>query len=139
MDDVSKPLSSTDWTCTKDSKTNLTWGIRVDDVYGAGIYSYTNYTKDYPQCTGAYCNANSGKFGDTNNVDSLISFVNKQKMCGANNWRLPTMEEVAALSCDSGRYNVLDTRGGAKAYCNIEKASEIYFSTIIFRIYKIIG
>ena len=65
-------------------------------------YGYTNYTKDYPKCgndneawqgKGCY----NYKYGDTTNTDGFVTAVNKQTLCGRNDWRIPTKDELMKL------------------------------------------
>ena len=47
--------------------------------------AYTNYNPDE---TG---------YGKSYNSDVFVSTVNKQKLCGGANWRLPTLDELKKL------------------------------------------
>jgi hypothetical protein len=45
-------------------------------------------------------------YGVSTNSDYYVSEVNKQTLCGASNWRLPTYDEVKSLVfCSDGKYN----------------------------------
>ena len=111
MSDNAKPgTSAKDWACTKDSKTGLIWEVKTTD---GGLRdwnkTYTNYTTDYPKCDnnahGISCEG-TGKLGDSTNTDGFVTAINSQSLCGASNWRLPTIEELEGLVyCSSGEYN----------------------------------
>jgi hypothetical protein len=77
----------TDWACTKDNETGLTWEIKTND---GGFRDAKNlYTWDY-----AFFN--------------FAADVNSQSLCGKNDWRLPTNEELKGLVyCSDGKYNAL--------------------------------
>ncbi len=103
---------SNEWACTKDNKTGLIWEVKTDDgglrdkdwVYSwyepdasknGGFEGYKNY---YPNgCKGSECDT----FAYTN-------AVNKQSLCGATDWRLPTKGELEGLVyCSDGKTTTL--------------------------------
>jgi hypothetical protein len=92
-----------DWACTKDNKTGLIWEVKTTD---GGLRDWSQkYTNWFIGETG---------YGQATNSDYLTSAVNKQTMCGASNWRLPTNDELKGLIlCSDGQYTVLgkDTSG----------------------------
>ena len=78
--------SSTDWACTKDNKTGLMWEVKTTD---GGLRDMNNY----------YTWDNSFNFA---------ADVNAQRLCGKNDWRLPTNEELKGLVvCSDSKYNKL--------------------------------
>ena len=100
-----------DCACTKDNKTGLVWEVKTAD---GGLRdskkSYTNFTTDYKSYTPKTWNASTiANFGQSNNTDGFNKAVNKQNLCGASNWRLPTVDELRKLVyCSDGKY---DSRG----------------------------
>ena len=86
-----------DWACTKDNKTGLIWEVKTTD---GGLRDWSQkYTNWFVDETG---------YGQATNSDYLTSAVNKQTMCGASNWRLPTNDELKGLIlCSDGQYTVL--------------------------------
>jgi len=82
------------WACTRDKKTGLIWEVKTaDGGFRDMNKTYTNY---FLGETGYGLNTNS---------DFFIKTVNKQKLCGAANWRLPTVDELRNLIiCSDGKY-----------------------------------
>lgn len=75
-----------DWACTKDNKTGLIWEIQTtDDGLHDWKHEYTNYFEG------------SDYYGKTGNSDVFVKEVNKKTLCGASDWRLPTIDELSTL------------------------------------------
>jgi predicted secreted protein len=85
-----------DWACTRDNKKGYIWEVKTTDDGLRDMYkAYTNYNPDE---TG---------YGKSYNSDVFVSTVNKQKLCGGANWRLPTLDELKTLVvvvCADGKY-----------------------------------
>ncbi len=97
-----------DWACTKENKTGLIWEVKtIDGGLRDASKTYTNFTADYPECNWAGCaKDNPGKYGDTTNTNGYVEAVNRQKLCSASNWQIPTREELDGLKyCSDGKYN----------------------------------
>ena len=101
-----------DWACTKDNKTGLTWEVKTDDgglrdkdwYYlwykpsgdNGGFAGYTDTLFNTPNCsTQNNCN-----------TDAFTNAVNAKGLCGKNDWRMPTKEELMKLVvCSDGKYD----------------------------------
>lgn len=108
-----------DWACVVDEITGLVWEVKApgDGVYGnQGLHDgddvYTWYNSNsrtnggaigdwnsrYNQCSGF----TAGQPTTYCNIEEFVSRVNKQGLCGFNDWRVPTLPELASL-VDFGR------------------------------------
>ena len=90
----------TNWACTKDNKTGLTWEVKTDD---GGLRDknnkYTNYDAIYPKCDWNNCEKDyPSKLGASTNTDGFVKAVNAQGLCGSSSWRLPTKDELLTIS-----------------------------------------
>ncbi len=100
---------SKDWACTKDNKTGLTWEVKTDDNglrdkdwryswykpegENGGFAGYQNGNGHPEWCKGSDCD-----------TYAFTNAVNKQGLCGANDWRMPTNEELKGLIyCSDGK------------------------------------
>lgn len=94
-----------DWACTRDNNTGLIWELKTNDGGLRDLKNtYSNHTKNYPEyCTTRECYPS--KLGDNTNADGFIKQVNKTKLCGKDNWRLPDINELVGLIyCPHGEY-----------------------------------
>jgi hypothetical protein len=99
-----------DWACTKDNKTGLIWEVKTSD---GGL---RDFSKTYTAGLGGNVSTNS---------DYFLSVVNKQTLCGIDNWRLPTNEEVRGLVvCIDGKYNSLDKSVGGDICTNNNSSTQ---------------
>lgn len=108
------PADAQTWHCVLDEITGLAWEVKQpgDGVYGNrglhdadDVFTWYNPNKSanggaigdwnrrYAQCTGyvegqptTYCN-----------IEEFVSRVNRRGFCGFNDWRLPTLTELASL------------------------------------------
>lgn len=94
--------AGTKWSCVKDNVTGLIWEIKTDDN---GLHDkdwvYTWYNSDSTknggdagtQTTALSCGASISC-----DTESFVNAVNNATWCGANDWRLPTLRDLASLS-----------------------------------------
>jgi hypothetical protein len=101
----------------------LTWEVKTDDgglrdkdwYYSwykpsgdnGGIAGYTDTTFGAPNCSTK----------DNCNTDAFTNAVNTKGLCGKNDWRMPTKEELMKLVvCSDGKY---DTDGSCTNYDSV--------------------
>ncbi len=92
--------NSTDWACTRDNVTGLIWEVKTDDD---GLrdqdHIYSWYDSSAPMGNagtpnGGICYA-SGSGCDT---EKYVNDVNAARLCGFNDWRMPTIKELAGIT-----------------------------------------
>lgn len=99
--------SSVDWRCTLDSTTNLMWEAKTNDNnLHDKDWTYSWFEPDTTKNGGYQGGSENG--GRCNgvvkcNTDVFIKAVNAEKLCGKENWRLPTKQELEKLVvCPNG-------------------------------------
>lgn len=84
------------WSCVQDNVSGLIWEVKTDD---GGLrdkdLSYTHYSLAYDPL---------GLYGSAGDAAGFITAVNDQGLCGAKDWRLPTVEELHGLVDYSAAY-----------------------------------
>lgn len=108
--------SANSWSCVKDNVTGLTWELKTDDgglhdkddsfvwyesdprLGNGGLPGYEK-ASDYDasradQTCSGFSSGNSASYCNTK---AFVNRVNLASYCGANNWRLPTREELNSL------------------------------------------
>ena len=97
--DQSVSYGVTPWACVKDNNTGLVWEVKTD----AGIHNkhatyqwggLTAIGRDHPNALGPY-------FDDWN---ILVQGSNTEILCGFDNWRVPTVDELSGLA-NLGTFN----------------------------------
>jgi hypothetical protein len=90
-----KKISSTgaaatkdDWSCVKDSVTQLLWERKT----GTGLHNPSNVFTSLPTDDKNYAATT-----ETNDATKFIAAVNNANFCGQNNWRLPTISELLSI------------------------------------------
>jgi hypothetical protein len=107
LDTAGAPLANqaaqynvTPWDCVRDEVTGLQWEVKTDD---GGLrdrdWTYSWFNSTGVNDGGAAGTANGGVCADTSNCDTekYVRAVNAVGMCGRNDWRMPTREELQSI------------------------------------------
>ena len=94
--------AATDWACTKDNVTGLTWEVKTTD---SGLRDWGN-TYTWYSTDGASNGLNVGDNTDTTtcggtpascNTEAFVAAVNVDALCGYTDWRMPSLRELKSL------------------------------------------
>lgn len=94
--------AESDWGCTQDDNTGLIWEIKTADK---GLRDQDNQYSWYdpnPETNGGYSGLQNGGAtlctGDIScDTNGYVEAVNKEKLCGFSDWRMPTYRELVGL------------------------------------------
>ena len=96
--------AATDWACTKDNITGLTWEVKVNDIahlrHRGHFYTWYNSNAatnggDAGGTGGNSCNATLP--GNLCNTEAFVTAVNAAALCSYTDWRMPTKRELLTL------------------------------------------
>ncbi|QIL91415.1 DUF1566 domain-containing protein [Microbulbifer sp. SH-1] len=108
------PADAQSWHCVLDEISGLAWEVKQpgDGVYGNrgrhdadDVFTWYNPDKNanggaigdwnsrYAQCTGYI----EGQPATYCNIEEFVSRTNRRGLCGFNDWRVPTMDELSGL------------------------------------------
>jgi len=94
------PQSAETWSCVLDNYTGLVWEIKVDDPLDPRHHehTFTWFQTDASNDGGQPGLADGGNcIGSSCDTDGFVTTVNDALLCGASDWRLPTLEELTNL------------------------------------------
>jgi len=96
------PANATTWQCVKDEVTGLVWEVKQPS--GSATYRDASWTYSYFNTSGINDGGdpgvdNDGICFDVNNCDTekFIKKINQAGLCGFNDWRLPTDNELFSI------------------------------------------
>ncbi|TVS09011.1 MAG: DUF1566 domain-containing protein [Gammaproteobacteria bacterium] len=87
------------WACVRDDRTGLVWEVKTDDgnLRDRG-HTYSWYDPDVDTNGGVSGVINGGAcFGSSCDTTSYVEAVNVAGMCGASDWRKPSIEALGRL------------------------------------------
>ena len=88
-----------DWACTRDNVTGLIWEVKTTSGLRSQNHTYTWYDSNPTTNGGAVGTATGGTCFSTGRCDTekFVQDVNAAGMCGATNWRMPTVKELEGI------------------------------------------
>ncbi|EPO2947314.1 DUF1566 domain-containing protein [Vibrio cholerae] len=100
------PASASDWSCVRDNVTGLIWEVK-QPAGSAGLrdanHTYSWYNPDNNTNGGHAGKQNGGTCqGSACDTYAFVNAVNSQGLCGASDWRLPSVHELFSI-VHSGR------------------------------------
>lgn len=97
-----------DWACTRDNVTGLVWEVKTASGLRRQEYRYTWYNSNSPDgnpgSVGNTSHCINSLGGETCNTQNYVAAVNAAGLCGAADWRMPTVKELESI-VDFGRYD----------------------------------
>ena len=113
-------IDGTRWSCVRDNHTGLIWEVKTDD---GGLHDrgdrYNWYNTDpatnggfegFANADGAICDGYDGSDPGTYcNTQAYVSRVNAQGLCGASDWRLPSVDELLSIVSNDRFDPAIDT------------------------------
>lgn len=107
------PADATQWSCVKDNVTDLIWEVKTDD---GGLrdqnHTYTWYEPDDRKNGGMAGTSNGGSCIVSNfdcDTYNYVQAVNAQGLCGAGDWRMPTVDELSSIAALDRVSSAIDT------------------------------
>ena len=89
------PVEATSWSCVKDNSTGLIWEVKTADGGLRDRFKfYTNFSSEFPNFPSS---PQLGQYMDVNDAAGFVNAVNSQGLCGASDWRLPSLNELLVL------------------------------------------
>lgn len=83
------PLEATAWACVKDNVTGLVWEQKATDGGLRDVNNlYSHYGPDYNP---------SAQYQSASDALGYVNAVNQLGLCGAGDWRIPTVEELQGI------------------------------------------
>ncbi|WP_341327142.1 DUF1566 domain-containing protein [Methylotuvimicrobium sp. KM2] len=98
------PASATEWDCVKDNVTGLIWEVKTKSGLRSMYNTYTWYDGFF-----GYQGSNNSCIGSSCNTYSYVQVVNEQGLCGANDWRMPDVNELLWFANNGRGFPSVDT------------------------------
>ncbi len=89
----------TQWACTRDNVTGLIWEVKVNDINHLRHqnHTYTWYNTNSPDGNQGTASGGSCKTSDRCDTEKFVADVNNANLCGATDWRMPTIKELESI------------------------------------------
>ena len=96
--------AATDWACTRDNVTGLTWEVKTTSGLRSSSHTYTWYSTDAATNGGNAgslgtdtCGGTLSAYSNQCNTANYVAAVNATALCGYSDWRLPSLRELQSL------------------------------------------
>jgi hypothetical protein len=95
-----------EWACTRDNVTGLTWEVKTTSGLRSNAHIYTWYSADNTSNGGAgnegdlgtdTCGGTLSAYSNQCNTANYVAAVNAAVLCGATDWRMPSLRELQSL------------------------------------------
>ncbi len=94
----------TQWACTRDNVTGLIWEVKTTAGLRDTAHTYSWYSTDSTRNGGDAgslgsdtCGGSLSAYSNQCNSANYVAAVNAQALCGANDWRLPSLRELLSI------------------------------------------
>jgi hypothetical protein len=77
------------WGCTEDLLTGLIWELKTTSGPRSSAVNHTNYSPEWDPL---------GEYGSPTDATGYVAQVNATGLCGASDWRLPTVTELHSIA-----------------------------------------
>lgn len=91
-----------DWACTKDNVTGLVWEVKTTSGLRSQNHRYSWFNTLSPDGNKGTESGGSCAAVGRCDTEKYVADVNAAGLCGASNWRMPTVKELAGI-VDRGR------------------------------------
>lgn len=87
------------WACTRDNVTGLIWEVKVNDANHLRHqnHTYTWYNTNSPDGNKGTASGGSCKTSGRCDTEKFVADVNNASLCGASDWRMPTIKELESI------------------------------------------
>ena len=96
---------ATDWACSRDNATGLIWEVKTGSGLRSQSHDYTWYSSKPATHGGSEGTPIGGTCAVSGRCDTekFVADVNKLGLCGAKDWRLPSIDELISI-VDASRF-----------------------------------
>ncbi|EOX4212987.1 DUF1566 domain-containing protein [Vibrio cholerae] len=106
------PASASEWSCVRDNVTGLIWEVKQPARSGGmrdAYHTYSWYNPDNSTNGGSAGRQNGGHCpGYACDTQGFVAAVNSQGLCGASDWRLPSVNELLSIVHNGRTYPAIE-------------------------------
>lgn len=100
-----------DWACTRDNVTGLIWEVKVNDATHLRHrdHTYSWFMTASPDGHNGFASDGICSSSGRCDTEKFVEDVNIARLCGANDWRMPTIKELEGIAHLGRRAPAIDT------------------------------